>query len=186
MPFIVEGNTRDWVPVQKSPDNKTQASAKGQYDKVGHGDGKILSAQPRNFKVTTWIFTEAQCGKDQLDCHFSFIRRVFDRWIAMSGNKLANPEHMFNALSHPPLAIKNTNVLYGSTKHPALKKKFALPSLRLKIQSVHEYAYFTSGRVEITHHGGIETKNMKTSCSFNINGDAFKNWIKNAGFQVVP
>ena len=131
---------------QQSPDIETKASAKGLYKKVGHEDGKILSAQPRTFKVTKWIFTEVQCGKDQLDCHFSYIRGVFDRWIAMSGNKLANPEHMFNALSRPPLAIKNTNVLYGSTKHPALKKNLRCRLCDLKYNPSMSMLTLQAGR----------------------------------------
>ena len=31
------------------------------------------------------MFTEAQCGKDRLDCHFSWIRRAFERWLAHNG-----------------------------------------------------------------------------------------------------
>jgi hypothetical protein len=62
IPFIVEGNSRGW------------AHATNQRDCSGE---PIPSDNTfSNLRLTEWTFSEAQRGKDQLDCHFSYVKKV--------------------------------------------------------------------------------------------------------------
>ena len=143
------------------------------------------SRDQRWFRVGKWVFTEAQMGKDDLDCHFSFVRRCFEQYLNVSKMKMTAPAHMYEALTHPTLSIANTNVLLGNTKHDTLAKKCVLP--KLKVQSVHEYEYvFTSNKskvqeVRVRYHGGIETAHMQHV--FKTDQDMYKQWLQETMFK---
>jgi hypothetical protein len=128
------------------------------------------------------LFTEAQLGKDDLDCHFSFVRRCFEQFLQIPTKNMTKPAHMYDALTHPTLSITNTHVLLGNTKHDALKKKVVLP--KMKVQSVHEYAYRTktnkAQEVRVAYHGGITTPHMQHV--FQTDGDMYKSWLADTNF----
>ena len=118
IPFLVAGNERNW----------------------GLNERPFISSRDQRwFRVGKWVFTEAQMGKDDLDCHFSFVRRCFEQYLNVPKMKLTAPAHMYEALTHPTLSIANTHVLLGNTKDDTLAKKIVLP--KLKVQSAHEYEY---------------------------------------------
>jgi hypothetical protein len=133
--------------------------------------------------VEKWIFTEAQLGKDDLDCHFSWIRRYFQYFVNIPGQNLTKPEHMFKALTHNTLHLDNTQVLWGNTKHAPLKRKFVLS--KLKVQSVHEYVYVTKKKglqeVKVSYHGGITSTNMQQS--FTTKDAMYTTWLADTGFN---
>ena len=157
IPFIVARNERNWA----TTDMQTS----------------------RRFKVEKWIFTEAQLGKDDLDCHFSWIRRYFQYFVNIPGQNLTKPEHMFKALTHNTLHLDNTHVLWGNTKHAPLKRKFVLS--KLKVQSVHEYVYVTKKKglqeVKVSYHGGITSTNMQQS--FTTKDAMYTTWLADTGFN---
>jgi hypothetical protein len=93
--FIVAGNERNWG-TEARPFTR--------------------SRDQRWFRAEKWLFTEAQLGKDDLDCHFSFVRRCFEQFLQIPKKNMTKPAHMYDALKHP--------TLLGNTKHDALKKKF--------------------------------------------------------------
>ena len=55
-----------------------------------------MVSSPARIRVTNWIFTEAQRGKDRLDTHFAFVRLAFTLFLKFSGDMLG-PIHMFEA-----------------------------------------------------------------------------------------
>jgi hypothetical protein len=101
IPFVVAGNERNC----------------GVKERPLHA-----SRDQRWFRVGKWVFPEAQMGQDDLDCHFSFVRRCFEQFLNISQKKMTAPAHMYEALTHPRLSIANTNVLLGNTKHDTLPK----------------------------------------------------------------
>ena len=91
---MVEGNARNWEPASSKSVVESVAAAEEHGKNCVAGNKKQENKNhtgTRKFKLLKWIFTEAQCGKDELDCHFSYIRRCFERWVAMSEKKLACP-----------------------------------------------------------------------------------------------
>jgi hypothetical protein len=95
---------------------------------------------------------------------------------------------MFNALTDPSFDIANTHVMYGSTAHPKLQKKFVMK--HLKAHQVHEYSYTQRGKgvqiVEVAYHGGINTLHHTTTETFKTSDARYEQWIKDANFTVVP
>jgi hypothetical protein len=118
-PFVVESNARQWVlPATGNRMAKHNKKRKG-------------------MQVEKWMCTEAQLGKDQLDCHFAWITECFKAYLNKEGNNLIISLYMFTALTDPSFDIANTHVMYGSTAHPKLQKKFVMK--HLKVHQVHEY-----------------------------------------------
>jgi hypothetical protein len=132
--------------------------------------------------------TEAQLGKDQLDCHFAWITECFKAYLNKEGNNLKTSEDMFIALTDPSFDIANTHVLYGSTAHPPLQKKFRLQ--HLKVHQVHEYSYIQLGKgvqkVEVAYHGGVLTPQHTTTENFKTSDARYVQWMKDANFEVRP
>jgi hypothetical protein len=87
IPFIVGGNARNW--------------------------GLTTEVTPKWFKVEKWVFTEAQLGKDDLDCHFPWIRRVFLQFLNIPEHNLTKPEHMYAALTYNTLQLDNNPRVMG-------------------------------------------------------------------------
>jgi hypothetical protein len=124
IPFIIEGNERNWtkegsvegkqcrkvkqdltdreverdaidltglpdglknetsVPMAKGTsglpdDTKNEPSVPSASDTTQQAPASKILDVPRKFCVVKWTFTETQCGKDRLDCHFSWTRRLF-------------------------------------------------------------------------------------------------------------
>jgi hypothetical protein len=73
IPFIVEGNSRGW-----------------------RRDGG-----PPLVQVESWTFSEAQCGKDQLDVNFSYVSKSFKSYVS-SGRNLLTGKDIFEV---PPLPL---------------------------------------------------------------------------------
>jgi hypothetical protein len=119
IPFAVEGNARQWV-----------------LPATGNRMAKH-NKKRRGMQVEKWMCTEAQLGKDQLDCHFAWITECFKAYLNKEGNNLIISLYMFTALTDPSFDIANTHVMYGSTAHPKLQKKFVMK--HLKVHQVHEY-----------------------------------------------
>jgi hypothetical protein len=156
IPFLVSGNERNW---NNSAETK------------------------KTFKVAKWIVTEAQCGKDALDCHFSWVRCCFLCHLCRPGALLTQPRNMYEALTHKTLQITNTHILLGDVKHAPVDK-CTLPALKLKVQSVHVYEYTTleqgGQEVEIGYHGDIKTPS--TRYKFTTKQKVFTEWIKRTEF----
>jgi hypothetical protein len=137
----------------------------------------------RRFKVEKWIFTEAQLGKDDLDCHFSCIRHLFLQYLNMPGHNMRSPADMYAALTYPTVQLENTHVLLGNIEHYPLKKKFVLS--KFKVKSVHEYMYTTlkngTQNVQVCYHGGITNAAMQRS--FNTGCPMYQTWLAAAGFK---
>ncbi len=95
---------------------------------------------------------------------------------------------MFTALTDPAFDIANTHVIYGSTAHPKLQKKFVMK--HLKAHQVHEYSYTQCAKgvekVEVAYHGGINTPPHTTTETFKTSEVRYQQWIKDANFKVVP
>jgi hypothetical protein len=83
-----------------------------------------------------WTFSEAQRGKDALDCHFSYIKKAFEKHVDHGGNTTSQ-EEMFKALSDSKL--KNTSVLHAETTHTPMQK--FTPPKKLGVQRVHQCLY---------------------------------------------
>ena len=173
IPFIVEGNQRCWV--------ESAQSASDQNEKCQSTYSKRLAP----LRVTEWMFTEAQCGKDRLDCHFSWIRREFERWLSKPKKKLTMPVHMYEALTAKGFGIKNTHVLIGNTSHPALKKKFNLPTV--KVQQVYHYKYEVGKdniKISVQHHGGVDAPKSKWSTT--TDSREYQTWLSQSEFKRTP
>ena len=110
------------------------------------------------------LSSQAQRGKDQLDCHFSYIKRAFEKYIDHGGD-ITSQQEMFQALAESKL--RNTSVLYADTTHSKIEK-FPLPK-NLGVQRVHQYKYQlrreqTEGdtaaahieHIEIRHHNNVD------------------------------
>jgi hypothetical protein len=130
IPFIVAGNQRNWA----QPDREVM-SQKGHRPIHTAPHKAHNNNAARSFTVEKWIFTEAQCGKDQLDCHFSWILNCFAAYLHGEGNNLTHPRDMLCALTTEAFNITNTNVLWGDTSHDSVATKF---QLKLAVHSVYE------------------------------------------------
>ena len=157
---MVAGNQRNWM--QHEGEEKTEKQHRPIYTAPRRTHKNNSS---RSFTVGKWIFTEAQLGRDQLDCHFAWITNCFTAYLQGEGNNLMHPHDMFTALTHSSYDIMNTHVLYGSTAHPPLEKKFRMKYV--KVHQVHEYSYTAMAKgvqkVEVAYHGGIYTPHHKTT-----------------------
>ena len=176
IPFIVAGNERNW----------SMPNGEGKGGELLDGKDAVKGKKcARKFKLTKWTFSEAQCGKDELDTHFSYIRQNFEKWKGLPDGALEKGTDMYAALTYDEHALKNTNVILVNTTHSALKKKFKLPTLG--IQSVHEYTYLDLGKgvtkVEVAHHGGINA-GSKTRWSMTTEDDKYTKWVREAEFKV--
>jgi hypothetical protein len=142
----------------------------------------------RKLQVAKWIFTEAQLGRDQLDCHFAWITNCFTAYLQGEGNNLMHPRDMFTALTHPSYDIVNTHVLYGSTAHPLLQKKISMKYV--KVHQVHEYSYTALARgeqkVEVAYHGEIHTPHHRTTETFSTLDANYVQWIPDSYFEALP
>ena len=127
IPFILEGNARGW----RRP---------GDEDK----------GQPK-LTVISWIFSEAQCGKDQLDVSFSFVSMSFKNFVA-SGKNMLTGRDMYVALQLYPVA-GTSEVLVDVRAKEDLPVYDLCP---LGIQKVH-YFEFKPTEVIVRHHPGIDT-----------------------------
>jgi hypothetical protein len=117
IPFIVAGNERAWALSDISSPFTSIPEARSRREN-------------QKLHVGKWLFTEAQDGRDQLDCHFAWITASFKAHNDTEGNKVNVPEDMFLALRSISTDIMNTHVLYGNTTHPTLKKKFTIKNSR--------------------------------------------------------
>jgi hypothetical protein len=94
IPFLIAGNQRNWVlttkkpqPETTPPDHAVMSSEKQKQVKIP----PMFTAPNRNsgtLQVAKWIFTEAQLGRDQLDCHFAWITNCFTAYLQGEGNNL--------------------------------------------------------------------------------------------------
>jgi hypothetical protein len=73
IPFIVEGNSRGWRR---------------------DGGAPLL-------RVESWTFSEAQCGKDQLDVNFSYVSKSFKSYVS-GGKNLLTGKDMFEVRFYLP------------------------------------------------------------------------------------
>ncbi len=179
IPFIVAGNQRNWIQIEG------QEMAEKQHRPIYTAPRSLhKNNAPRSFTVNKWIFTEAQCGKDQLDCHFSWIRNCFDTYLQGKGNNLTHPRDMFKALTAEAFNITNTHVLWGDTSHDPVTTKFPL---KLAVHSVHEYVYnympTKDWEVTVAHHGGILTTTTKTRHAFKTGGKWYIDWLNKSSFS---
>ncbi len=121
IPFIVAGNQHNWTQPESQERSQKEHRPIHTASHKPHNNNA-----PRSFVVEKWIFTEAQCGKDQLDCHFPWIRNCFEAYLQGKGNNLTHPRDMFCALTTEAFNITNTHVLWGDTSHDSIAKKFPL------------------------------------------------------------
>jgi hypothetical protein len=178
IPFLIAGNQRHWVLPDRLPEQEENIVP-------------IYTAPTntrRKLQVAKWIFTEAQLGRDQLDCHFAWITNCFAAYLQGEGNNLMHPRDMFTALTHPSYDIVNTHVLYGSTAHPSLQIKFSMKYV--KVHQVHEYSYTALARgkqkVEVAYHGGILTPHHRTTEAFTTSDADYVQWIHDSNFEALP
>jgi hypothetical protein len=163
IPFIVSGNERAWELPEIASSSKSIPEARKRRNN-------------QKLHVGKWLFTEAQDGRDQLDCHFAWITAAFKAHNDTEGNNVNHPEDMFLALRSTATDIMNTHVLFGNTTHPTVKKKF--PMKKVKVHQVHEYTYRTLSagkgqRVQLAYHGGICTPNFSTTETFKTTDDRY-------------
>jgi hypothetical protein len=73
--------------------------------------------QSRSLKVSRWIFPEPQCGKSNLDAHFSYVMLTLNGYVD-SGHDLTTPDHIFQALSTRPIANSSVVLLHVAKALP--------------------------------------------------------------------
>jgi hypothetical protein len=85
IPFVVAGNARHWVlPAAGNITAKHKKKRRGMH-------------------VEKWMCTEAQLGKDQLDCHFAWVTECFKSYLNKEGNNLILSLHMFTHCAYGPI-----------------------------------------------------------------------------------
>jgi hypothetical protein len=198
--FVIAGNVRNWelpetqLSPDATPDQKSALKKKQEWMRnliPIYTATKANNRQNRTrwtLKVAKWMFTEAQLGKDQLDCHFAYISESFKAFLQVEGNNLTHARDMYAALKDGAFDISNTHVLWGSTLYPSLGTKFTMQWM--KVHQVHEYSYtcLPNGvhqEVELAYHGSINTHTIKTHETFKTSDNKYKKWIVDCNFDPV-
>jgi hypothetical protein len=101
-------------------------------------------------QVISWTFSEAQCGKDQLDVNFSHVPKSCGTYVS-GGLNILTPVDMQKAIQKHP--IKGTSALLVDVRSAAILPVHDKCSLGLS-----RCHHFEHGPVEVVvrHHNNIE------------------------------
>ena len=72
---------------------------------------KYKNEKERPFKVDCWAYTEACMGKDDLDGHFSYINKQFEKYVRNDGFEISTEADMVKALQHRG-GLKGAHVMH--------------------------------------------------------------------------
>ena len=105
---------------------------------------------PPMLQVISWTFSEAQCGKDQLDVNFSYVSLSFKSYVA-GGSNLLTPADMLRALEKHP--ITGTSAVLADVRSSDTLPVYDKCSLGLS--RCHHFEYGPE-EVVVRHHNDIE------------------------------
>lgn len=154
--FIIEGNARGWRPLKD-------------------GQSWHPPMAPPMVQVISWTFSEAQCGKDQLDVNFSYVSKSYATYVS-GGLNLLTPADMLKAIKKHP--IKGTSALLVDVRSAEVMPVYDKCSLGLS--RCHHFEY---GPLEVVvrHHNNIENVGV-----WRTPNSAVMKWIEGGGAVRRP
>jgi hypothetical protein len=114
--------------------------------------------------IETWINTEAQTGKTLVDTHFSFVKIVYNQYVA-DGNNITTPHEAYSALTYDG-GIAGTTVCLvdlASTPKSVVGDDFkSKHKTLLNSRKLHQFDFTPDGCI-LSNYSGVSDKLLLTN-----------------------